>query len=264
MAMMLYAEAHAQYFFDDDSVSIYGVEDEVTGINAVDFSTLKMPPLTTLFENARTNARILSLDKDRQIELENLRKERIGLLKYISVRGSYSYGIMDNYGTASDVMTPIYYQYVGSKQSYWNVGGSVSVPLDKAFEYRRDIKRQKLKMEQAKLLVEQEYDRLKLEIVQLYVRINNNIVALHAASENAAAYKSAGVLNNEEFVNGRISVRELAETRRWENDAVGKYQNLQSVITSDILTLEILTHTPIITNVLTDMEFKDDTKKKKR
>lgn len=255
--MVLGQQAKAQYFVGDDSLSVYGIENEVTGINAVDYNELKLPPLSVLFENARTNARILSLDKDRQVELQNLRQARMSLLKFFSARGSYSYGVMDNYGTASDVMTPIYYQYVGSKQHYWNVGANVSVPLAEAFEYRRNIKRQKLKMEKAQLMVEQEYDNLKLEIVELYVRINNNIVALKTASENAAAYKSAGTLNNQEFINGKLSVRELAETRRWESNAVSTYQSLQSIITTDILTLEILTHTPIITNILSEIQFKD-------
>ena len=38
-----------------------------------------------------------------------------------------------------------------------------------------------------------------------------------------------------------------------ESDQVSQYQSLQTTITTDIITLEILTHTPIITNSTTEI-----------
>ena len=37
-----------------------------------------------------------------------------------------------------------------------------------------------------------------------------------------------------------------------------KYQTLQTTITTDIITLEILTHTPILTNTTTDITLDDE------
>ena len=50
-----------------------------------------------------------------------------------------------------------------------------------------------------------------------------------------------------------MSIEAFARTKEFENTAVSTYQSLQTIITTDILTLEILTHTPIITNTLTDV-----------
>ena len=46
-----------------------------------------------------------------------------------------------------------------------------------------------------------------------------------------------------------------------ENGAVSAYQTLQTQITTDILTLEILTHTPIITNTTTDVTLDEKVEK---
>ena len=78
-------------------------------------------------------------------------------------------------------------------------------------------------------------------------------ILLKTASENAAIYQGAGSLNLEDFHNGNMSIEGFAETKARENQAVSAYQNLQTSIITDILTLEILTHTPIITNSTTEV-----------
>ena len=50
-----------------------------------------------------------------------------------------------------------------------------------------------------------------------------------------------------------MSIEAFANTKRWEEGAVSTYQNLQTQITTDIITLEIMTHTPILTNTTTDI-----------
>ena len=84
---------------------------------------------------------------------------------------------------------------------------------------------------------------------------------LKTASENAAIYQGAGALNQEDFVKGNMSIEQFASTKQEENTAVATYQNLQTQITTDILTLELLTHTPIITNTTTDITLDDKVEK---
>jgi hypothetical protein len=47
----------------------------------------------------------------------------------------------------------------------------------------------------------------------------------------------------------------------YESGQVQGYQSLQTVITTDIITLEILTHTPIITNSTTEITLDEKTHK---
>ena len=60
-------------------------------------------------------------------------------------------------------------------------------------------------------------------------------------------------MNLEDFHQGNMSIEDFADTKRWEQGAVSTYQNLQTQITTDIIALEIMTHTPIITNTTTDI-----------
>jgi hypothetical protein len=105
------------------------------------------------------------------------------------------------------------------------------------------------------------YDQLKLQIAQLFTKITNDLIRLKTASENAAMYQGAGALNLEDFHNGNMSIEGFAETKTRENQAVGIYQNLQTSIITDILTLEIITHTPILTNSTTEITLDDSIQK---
>jgi len=60
-------------------------------------------------------------------------------------------------------------------------------------------------------------------------------------------------LNLEDFHNGNMTIEDFAWTKTHEDAAVGSYQSKQAEIITDILTLEIITHTPILTNSTTEI-----------
>ena len=55
-----------------------------------------------------------------------------------------------------------------------------------------------------------------------------------------------------------MTIQQVAEVRRWENSAVQSYQAIQSQISTDIILLEIMTHTPIITNVINNTQISNE------
>ena len=105
---------------------------------------------------------------------------------------------------------------------------------------------------------------MKLEIVTIYIRITNNLVALKTAGENSAAYQGASSLNEVEFHHGNMEIEDYAYTGQRGQAAVSTYQALLTQITTDIVTLEILTHTPIITNTTTEITLDSTVKKSKK
>ena len=69
-------------------------------------------------------------------------------------------------------------------------------------------------------------------------------------------------MNRSKAFSGRSSIQyintpgrfyEWTKGQLYESNQVSGYQSLQTVITTDILTLEILTHTPILTNATTEI-----------
>jgi len=241
--------AMAQFNESGISAGFFDSSEEKT----INFSEFKLPPLAVLFENAKANPQILTLAKAQEIAEAEVAKQKRHIFSYVRGHASYSYGKTDMWGNNSSTYSTMIYQFQGSKQSYWNVGVNVSVPLEDILDLGASVKRKRLEVEQAIYKKDIAYDQLKLDIATLYVKITNNLVALKTASENAAIYQGAGALNLEDFHNGNLSIEAFAETKRWEQTAVSTYQSLQTTITTDILTLEIITHTPILTNSTTEI-----------
>ena len=219
----------------------------------INFSEFHLPPLSILFENAKANPQLLSLEKARQIAQAEVAKQKRHIFSYVTGHASYSYGKTDMWGNNSSSFNQMIYQFQGSEQSYWNVGVNLAVPLEDILDLTASVKRKKLEVDQALIAKDIAYDQLKKDIATLYVKITNNLVSLKTMGESAAAYQGAGALNREDFENGNMTIEDYAWTKQYEVSQVTRYQEMQTTITSDILTLEILTHTPIITNSTTEI-----------
>ncbi len=226
--------------------------------STINFSTFHLPPLAVLYENAKQNPTILSLAKAQEIAQAEVAKQKRHIFSYVYGHASYSYGKTDMWGQGSTSYNMILQQYQGSEQSYWNVGINLSVPLEDILDLNAAIKRKKLAVDQARIQKDIAFDELKRQIATLYISITNNLVALKTSSEAAAIYQGAGALNQEDFHQGNLSIEGFADTKMREIGVVQGYQSLQTQITTDIITLELLTHTPILTNTTTDVTLEEE------
>ena len=219
----------------------------------INFSEFHLPPLAVLFENAKSTPQIMTLEKARQLAQAEVAKQKRHIFSYITGRASYSYGKTDMWGNNSTTASPMVYQFQGSEQSYWNVGVNLAVPVEDILDLGAAVKRKKIEVDRAVLAKDIAYDQLKLQIATLFIKITNDLVTLKTIGEGAAAYQGAGALNREDFENGNLNIEDYAFTKQRESAQVQMYQGLQTTITTDIITLEILTHTPIITNSTTEI-----------
>ncbi len=248
---MLNCSLHASAQFNNSGISAGFFDSSET--NTINFSNFHLPPLAVLFENAKSNPQILDLAKAQEIAQAEVAKQKKHIFSYLHGHASYSYGKTDMWGNNSSTYNQMIYQFQGTEQNYWNIGVNLSVPLEDILDLSASVKRKRLQVEQAQIRKDIAYDQLKLQIASLYVKITNTLVTLKTASENAAIYQGAGALNQEDFHQGNMSIEDFAFTKQREEDAVRKYQEMQTAIITDIITLEILTHTPIITNTTTDI-----------
>jgi len=247
---------------------------EDSGINAgffdssfekdINFSDFHLPPLAVLFENAKSNPKILQLAKRQEIAQADVTKQRKHVFTYVSGHAGYSYGKTDMYGNNSSTLSPVIYQFQGSVQNYWNVGVNATIPLEDVLDLTHSVKRKRLLVEEAQYQKDIAYDELKLEIVTLYIRITNNLQALRNAGVNAAIYQGASQLNEIEFHQSNMEIEDYAYTGLRAQNAVNNYQGLLTQITTDIVTLEILSHTPILTNTTTEITLNSNIEKTKK
>ena len=244
--------SYAQSSFDDSGIAA-GFFDSSKELN-INFSEFHLPPLAVLFENAKATPQVMSLQKAQEIAEAEVAKQKRHIFSYLTGHASYSYGVSDMWGqSSSSYYTLQMMQFTGNEQSYWNVGVNLAVPVEDILDLGAAVKRKKLEVDQAIYNKDYQYDQLKLRIAELYTKITTGLIILKTASENAAIYQGAGALNLEDFHNGNMSVEDFAWTKSREDGAVSSYQNQQAAIITDILTLEIITHTPILTNSTTEI-----------
>ena len=210
----------------------------------INFSTFKLPPLAVLFENAKQNPTILQYAKMQEIAQAEVVKQKKHIFSYISGNASASYGLSDIWSGSQGTGygSGMVWQPHSSEQSYWNVGVNVSVPLEDLLDLGHSVKRKRLEVENAQIQKDAAYDQLKLQIITLYIRITNEV----------------------EFHHGNMEIESYARTGQLGQGSVDTYQNLLTQITTDIVTLEILTHTPIITNTTTDITLDSTIEKSRR
>ena len=253
LLMIVAAGCSASAFAQFDESGIAAGFFDSSNEKDINFSEFHLPPLAVLFENAKQSPQIISLEKARQLAEAEVAKQKRHIFSYVQGHASYSYGKTDMWGNNSSTSSTMIYQFQGREQSYWNLGVNLAVPLEDILDLTAAVKRKKMEADQAAIAKDVAYDQLKLQIATLFVRITNNLVTLKSLGESAAAYQGAGALNREDFENGNMSIEDYAWTKQHESAQVKNYQTLQTEITTDILTLEILTHTPIITNSTTEI-----------
>ena len=241
--------AAAQFNNSGISAGFFDASEEST----INFSNFHLPPLAVLFENAKQNPRVLSLEKARELAQAEVAKQKRHIFSYITGHASYSYGKTDMWGQSSSSYNLVLQQFQGTEQNYWNVGVNLAIPVEDILDLTAAVKRKRLEAEIAIYRTDEEYDNLKKEIATLFIKITNQLVTLKTAGEAAAAYQGAGALNQEDFHQGNMSIEDYAWTKMHEYSQVSSYQNMQTDITTDIITLEILSHTPILTNTTTEV-----------
>ena len=255
--------SYAQSSFDESGIAA-GFFDS-SKEKSINFSEFHLPPLAVLFENAKSTPQVMSLQKAQEIAEAEVAKQKRHILSYLTGHASYSYGVSDMWGqSSSSYYTLQMMQFNGNEQSYWNVGVNLAVPVEDILDLGAAVKRKRLEVDQAIYQKDHQYDQLKLQIASLYTKITTSLIQLKTASENAAIYQGAGALTLEDFHNGNMSIEDFAETKARENQAVNSYQSAQAAIITDILTLEIITHTPILTNSTTEITLDKNVQKSEK
>lgn len=221
-------------------------ESNIGQMTPEDYNNLELPPLQVLFENAQHTPTLQIQDIRKEGEISLLKKEKRSWLKFFSLGGGYSYGILGSTSGYSDVATPIYYQYNENTQHAYNISGSVSIPFEDLFDLRPKVKRQQLKIKEIELTKEQENNSLKQQIIDLYTLIISNLSILKVKSDAMVFANAQYQISENDFLNGKENAKILSEQKILQIEALSSYEQTRAVLNSSLLKLEILTNTSII------------------
>ena len=262
-------------FASTGSVTAQEVSD-YSKLQPSDYSSITLPPLDLLFENAKSAPTYELATVKEQIERKLLAKEKRAFLGFFSLRGSYQYGMFGNESTYTDVAIAPYLTYATQAQNGYTVGAGVNIPLDGLFDLTARVKRQKLNVRTAQLEREVKFEEMKKEIILLYATATSqlNILKLNAEAlmlanvqysiaekdfsngsvvkelvENAIdAGSTAITVEIKDFSNGAIDSGTLSSEKSRQSDAQEKFENSKFELSKSLMILELVTHTPILRN----------------
>lgn len=248
--------------------------DNLRKMSASDFEALKIPPLDVLFHNAEKIPSVSMYESSVAINEAQLKTIRREWFDYIRGIATYTHGNSDL--TAVSLMETTYSVWNQTQatqtQDYWNVGVTVSVPLNAFVDHRNKVKEQKARIEYAEKQRQAELEIVKRDIIAYYMKIVNQIsvlqVAAQAMVEAQVQYKAAEV----NYLNGAITEKDLYMQKSFEQGAVGQYEACRASIIEAILCLEVRSHTPILTDLVSEdgevhidiTEYKKPEKKSKK
>jgi outer membrane protein TolC len=130
--------------------------------------------------------------------------------------------------------------------SLYNVGASISLPLDLFFGRKDRIKAGQSQIEQAKFQVEETLEVRKMEITQVYAELVANLRMMKYVAESFTATLSNVKLGEMEYANNSITLQELSGRRRDLTLAATSYEEAKSKLFISVRHLELITGIKLI------------------
>jgi outer membrane protein TolC len=210
------------------------------------YMNVSLPPLEAFLQTAETSPGVLrskAYVKEQEYRMNVTKKE---WLNYIRANANYSYGSMGSMTESSATGQGTYFQFYGEVMSLYNIGGSITFPLDFFFGRLDRIKANKSQVDQAKYQTLQEIETRKIQITELYASVLRNLSLLKITAEAKTVAESNVKMGEMEYINGSTTLQVLSGQRRDLTLAASSYEDIKSELFKAILTLELITGIKIL------------------
>ena len=232
-------------FASTGSVTAQEVSD-YSKLQPSDYSSITLPQLDLLFENAKSAPTYELATVKEQIERKLLAKEKKAFLSFFSLRGSYQYGMFGNESTFTDVAIAPYLTYSTQAQKGYTVGAGVNIPLDGLFDLTARVKRQKLNVRTAQLERDVKFEEMKKEIIEMYATATAQLSILKLSAEALILSNVQYNIAEKNFSNGTIDSGELSAEKSRQSVAKEKFEKSKFELTKSLMILEVITRTSIL------------------
>jgi outer membrane protein TolC len=215
-------------------------------MDMIDFKRLTLPPLETLYENAKNSPSVEMYEAKIETEKSKVLTEKRNWLKYFKAGGSWQYGNIAINSSFTNENTPLFFQSSGQSQSSYYGTVGVSVPFDDILDRKNKVKRQQTEQRFAELEKGKWLDEQRIRIVNSYVKAKTALAMLKKnVEDHNVALTNYRMIENE-FKSGNANITDLNAAKKLETEAYGLLKTSEADIVSEILTLEILSRTKII------------------
>lgn len=215
-------------------------------MDMIDLTRLTLPPLETLYENAKNSPSVEMYEAKIETERSKVITEKRNWLKYFKAGGSWQYGNIAINSSFTNENTPLFFQSSGQSQSSYYGTVGVSVPFDDIFDRKNKVKRQQTEQRFAELEKGKWLDEQRIRIVTAYVKAKTALAMLKKnVEDHNVALTNYRMIENE-FKSGNANITDLNAAKKLETEAYELLKTSEANIVSEILTLEILSRTKII------------------
>jgi outer membrane protein TolC len=191
---------------------------------------IELPPLDSLFASARMyNALLLSQDMLIEVAVRTMISERNNWWKFVNLYATYSYGMMASLVDITSGGVPVNPQYSRQAQNWWNIGASVSIPLNELFDRGNRIRKEKATIRKQEYDFEVKFDELKVQIAQAYSQALLSLSLSKSLYESYQFSKAQFEIAEKDFFAGRIPSKEMVDSK---NQEVNSYIILQKEISN--------------------------------
>lgn len=211
-----------------------------------EFLNFRLPPLETLFENAKNNPRLEAIQASIEASHSDLKDSKRDWLSFFSVHAGYKYGILGTYVDSETEFNPLTTTYSGASQSSWSVGANFNMPLDRLFNYKNNVKKQKKIIDNIQYTKETVFYEIKAEIIELYSNTQYQLRMLSSASESIILYRTNYAVAQTDFINNKITAYELSTMKNSQKKAEMEYESIVNQLQILLLKLELITNTKLI------------------
>ena len=212
----------------------------------LEIEKMELPPLSVFLDAVSENATVKKAQSQIAQVKNEYRLEKREWWNYFRLNANYAFGRFNTINENSETFVDWYQSTsVGTRHTF-NLGASFSIGLGDLFNRPIKLKDYRYKIEQLQYAQDEVMEDRKLKILEAYNALTEQLATIKAKAETAALYNAQIKISEYNFVQGKITITELAVERARRSGAVTIYEQARVALHNSIILLEMLTNVKII------------------
>ena len=212
----------------------------------LEIEKMELPPLSVFSDAVSENATVKKAQSQIAQVKNEYRLEKREWWNYFRLNANYAFGRFNTINENSETFVDWYQSTsVGTRHTF-NLGASFSIGLGDLFNRPIKLKDYRYKIEQLQYAQDEVMEDRKLKILEAYNAVTEQLATIKAKAETAALYNAQIKISEYNFVQGKITITELAVERARRSGAVTIYEQARVALHNSIILLEMLTNVKII------------------
>ena len=212
----------------------------------LEIEKMDLPPLSVFLDAVSENATVKKAQSQIAQVKNEYRLEKREWWNYFRLNANYAFGRFNTINENSETFVDWYQSTsVGTRHTF-NLGASFSIGLGDLFNRPIKLKDYRYKIEQLQYAQDEVMEDRKLKILEAYNAVTEQLATIKAKAETAALYNAQIKISEYNFVQGKITITELAVERARRSGAVTIYEQARVALHNSIILLEMLTNVKII------------------